>query len=115
MPALHATGGSIPFNSRPAFPLTSLLHVFLACAALLALFVIGLVFAHRKGWLRRFSVPPNRQQGVRAVDLRQTLRLSPHTTVFVLAHGATEYLVVESTRHVAITRSVLDGDKESKT
>lgn len=110
-----ATASTIPFNTRPALQLTSLLHVFLACAALLSLFVIGLVVANRKGWLRRFVVASNGAPSGLPIEVRRVQRLSTHTTLFVLAHGADEYLVVESTRHVTISAALAASGKESKT
>lgn len=93
---------AIPFKSGSAFDATSVVHVFLACALLLGLFAIGAVVARRKGWLGRFVVVTTGEHASPPVEIRRMQRFSQHTTIFVVGRGEQEFLLIESTRQVAI-------------
>lgn len=96
-----STTGAIPFNTHPALEIGGVVDVFVVCAVVLALFAILAWIAKRQGWLKRLGVAPTTDTR-RRIEIRSTQRLSPQTTVFVVAHDNREFLLVESARQVTI-------------
>ncbi|WNH48582.1 hypothetical protein PDM28_18290 [Stenotrophomonas aracearum] len=80
---------------------------------LLAVVLVGLYAARRRGWLQRWLgaavlAKPTAEQDLR---LTGTLRLSPRTSVHRIQSGDGEYLVVESSAQVQMHRVETSHDK----
>ena len=92
----------------------SIVHVFLACALLLAVFAIGTYLVRRSRWLRRFATLPTGERAGLPIEVRRIQRLSTHTTLFVVARGTEEFLVIESARQIAVQSVLRSSNKESE-
>lgn len=101
-PTVAPAARAIPFKTGPALDLSSVAHVLLACILLLGLFALAAYVARRCGWLRRFAVLPSPPRPGTGLEVRRVQRLSTQTTLFVLAHGDQEFLLVESARPIAL-------------
>ncbi|HEY2346791.1 MAG TPA: hypothetical protein VGH80_13095 [Xanthomonadaceae bacterium] len=99
MPAsAHVAVQAIPFRPESHGIASDAGSVLLALTALLAVFLVVLLFARKKGWLNRWIVDPA-ATGPSGTKLRveQVLRLSPKTLVYRVSEGPERYLIVEST------------------
>lgn len=93
-----------PIGFRPEGPTAAGSAVVLgAVVAVLALAVVGLWFAQRRGWLKAWTVvapPPVAQRLV----MEERIRLSPRTVVYRVRDAEHSFHVIESTAHITVHR-----------
>ncbi|HEY2346302.1 MAG TPA: hypothetical protein VGH80_10525 [Xanthomonadaceae bacterium] len=99
--AAHAAAQAIPFRPESHGITSDAGSVFLVLTVVLAVFLIVLLFARKKGWLNRWIAEPA-VTGPSGTKLRveQVLRLSPKTLLYRVSEGPERYLIVESTAQV---------------
>lgn len=73
---------------------------------LLAVVVVGLWAARRRGWLQRWLGAAVLARPADSSDLKlvHTLRLSPRTSVYRIQNGSKSFLLVESSAQVTLQR-----------
>lgn len=102
-----AAGGAIPYRVTPAVPAGSLVTAILATLVLLLALVVGLLLARRFGWLQTWV---GGAAAVKPADPRfrvtAKLRVSAATFAYIVECGGGRYLVVESSRQVAVQPQV---------
>jgi hypothetical protein len=76
-----------------------------AAIAMLAIFMLALRYAHRKGLLNRWVVatPKGSAQERPTMHVEQALRIGPKTMVYRIRDGSRRYLLVESAAHTQLT------------
>ncbi|PWB29831.1 hypothetical protein DCO49_00230 [Stenotrophomonas sp. SPM] len=77
---------------------------------LLAVMMVGLYAARRRGWLQRWlgAAVLARPAGEQDLRLVHTLRLSPRTSVHRIQSGHEAFLLVESNAQVQLQRVEVD-------
>lgn len=105
------SAASIPFRADPAVDGMQVVGILLVTVLLLAATLMLLAYARRKGWLERWRVgkqPPGsrNKKNAWAVDSQ---RISRQTTVHTLSDGKQQWVIVESTVHVALAEMQKDG------
>lgn len=76
----------------------------LACVILLALTYVFLRIAKQRGWLERWGVQSSATTAPAsgAITILQQKRLSQKTALFVIRHGASDYILAESANGVSL-------------
>ncbi|WP_243040905.1 hypothetical protein [Dyella sedimenti] len=98
--ASPATVG-IPFRTDSAVAADRLLFAMLGVSLVLVAVLVALYVAKRRGWLKgMMPAGLGRKDDPEPLVLRAAKRISASTSVYVLASGDREFLVVESARGV---------------
>lgn len=110
--AQPASAVGIPYRHEPAVPVGSIASVLLITLGLLGAMVGALLFAKRFGWLAAW-VGANEGSG-KSLPFRLLggLRLSASTRAYVIDCGGSRYVVVESSRQVAIQPQGERGERQ---
>lgn len=101
---------AIPYRASSAVPPGSLAWAILITLLVLGVIVGGLLLARRHGWLRFLTGSPRMlERGDASWRVTARIRLSATAHAYVLEGKRAGYLVVESSKHLAIrphTRAV---------
>lgn len=106
--AAPASSG-IPFRTDPAVSVDRFVLAMLAVSVLFVAAIALLYLARRKGWLA--GAPGGiaaGKSGNHELSVQASRRVSPFTTVHVIARGKQQFLVVESARGVTAQLHALD-------
>lgn len=100
--AVHAATG-IPYRTNAAVPPGSLAWAILVTLLVLGAIIGGLLLARRYGWVRSWTGGPRiaTQDGA-SWKITARVRLSATARAYVLENREESYLVIESSRHLAI-------------
>lgn len=102
-----AATAAIPFRQTGPGS-EQLLGVMVACVILLALTYAFLRIAKQRGWLERWGVSPQGGAGSDATSIKvlQQKRISQKTAVFVIRHGAIDYVLAETASEIVLLGKV---------
>ncbi|MFC0677994.1 hypothetical protein ACFFGH_09085 [Lysobacter korlensis] len=93
-----------PIGFRPEGPTAGgSLAVLGALVAVLALAVVGLWLAQRRGWLKAWTAIKPAAAAQRLV-VEERVRLSPKTVIYRVRDAEHSFHVIESTAHVTVQR-----------
>lgn len=96
----------IPYRHESADLTGSAASALLVTVALLAGCVAVLWYAKKHGWLSKWISPASARSAVGGMELVQSLRLSPKSTLHKVRDGQRSLLVLEST----VQASVMTGN-----
>ncbi len=91
---------AIPYRTEAAVSGGSFAGALLTVAIVLGLLAVAAFQARRRGWLAGLGVPakPGPAGAPDGIAVRASRRVSPATSVHVIAYQGQEYLIVESAR-----------------
>ena len=100
---------SVAFRKEDEGLGSSLIGVMSTLVVLLVLAWLGVLYARRKGWLDRWAVARPAAVPGDGIQVLQTVRLSPRTSVFRLRQGQQEFAVIESPVQIEVKSLPQEG------
>lgn len=108
---IAALTAAIPYARAPAVSVGSTISAVLLTFGLLAAIAIGLWLARRHGWLRPWLGVREASPQTEALKVITRTRLTPTARALVLEYEGCQFLVVESSQHLAMQpHPVREGD-----